>query len=101
MKTILKAMIRVYTYLISPLSGPVCRFHPTCSAYAMEAIDRHGAMKGTVLAVKRISRCHPWHKGAYLDPVPPHKDKAASVDPAGIIGYKRGHTTILSKESRS
>ena len=91
MKTLLKAFIRVYTYLISPLSGPSCLFHPTCSAYALEAIDRHGPLKGLYLGIKRIMKCHPWHKGPYVDPVPgtsPSSDPAADVDHADAIRYK-------------
>lgn len=63
--------IRVYRRYLSPLKGaPSCRFHPTCSAYAVEAIETHGALEGSVLAVKRILKCHPFHPGGH-DPVPP------------------------------
>jgi hypothetical protein len=83
LRKLLKALIKIYAYLISPLTGPNCRFHPTCSHYAMDAIDTHGAGKGSVLALKRILKCHPWHKGEMIDPVP------ASIDWAALIGYKR------------
>ncbi len=66
----LKALITVYKYVISPLLGPKCRYLPTCSSYAMEAIENHGPFKGAWLAVKRILRCHPWGGSGY-DPVPP------------------------------
>ncbi|NJM95109.1 MAG: membrane protein insertion efficiency factor YidD [Acaryochloridaceae cyanobacterium CSU_5_19] len=69
MKTILVGLIRGYQLFISPLSLPTCRFQPTCSAYAIEAITHHGALRGTVLACRRLLRCHPWHPGGY-DPVP-------------------------------
>ncbi len=69
MRIILIALIRVYRYLLSPLLGPSCRFTPTCSCYAQDAIARHGAMHGGWLALRRLSRCHPWHPGGY-DPVP-------------------------------
>ncbi|MBE6317386.1 MAG: membrane protein insertion efficiency factor YidD [Bacteroidales bacterium] len=61
--------IRFYQLCISPLFPPACRFTPTCSHYAIEAIKKHGAIKGLWLAIKRISRCHPWGDGGY-DPVP-------------------------------
>lgn len=63
-------LLRVYQYLISPILGPHCRFYPSCSHYAVEAIDRHGLPRGMLLAVRRLSRCHPWHPGG-VDPVPP------------------------------
>ena len=94
MKRLMKTFIKVYAYLISPLSGPSCRFHPTCSAYAMEAIDRHGALKGAYLAAKRLIRCHPWHKGPYLDPVP-------GVDQADMIRYKRASNHDIHITDRS
>ncbi|WP_153730922.1 membrane protein insertion efficiency factor YidD [Sporosarcina obsidiansis] len=71
LKKILLQLIRFYQKFISPLSPPSCRFYPTCSHYGVEAIETHGAIKGSWLAVKRILKCHPFHKGGY-DPVP-HK----------------------------
>jgi hypothetical protein len=62
-------LVRAYQLAISPFLPPSCRFHPTCSEYALEALRRHGAGKGTWLAIRRISRCHPWHPGGH-DPVP-------------------------------
>jgi putative membrane protein insertion efficiency factor len=61
--------IKLYQILISPILGPNCRYHPTCSQYSIEAINRHGPFKGTWLAIKRISSCHPWG-GSGHDPVP-------------------------------
>ncbi len=66
---LLRALIRVYQYLISPLSGPCCRFYPTCSAYGLEALEKHGAAKGGYLTLRRLARCHPFHPGG-CDPVP-------------------------------
>lgn len=66
---LLIAILVVYRKLVSPLLGPSCRFHPTCSRYAIEAIRAHGAFRGTWLALRRVSRCHPFHEGG-LDPVP-------------------------------
>lgn len=62
-------MIRAYRLVISPLLGRHCRFHPSCSEYALEALQRHGLWKGTQLALRRIGSCHPWHAGGF-DPVP-------------------------------
>ena len=70
MKTVLLSAIRAYRYLLRPMLGANCRFYPSCSDYASEAITRHGAARGTWLALRRIGRCHPWHPGGY-DPVPP------------------------------
>ncbi|MEE4660190.1 MAG: membrane protein insertion efficiency factor YidD [Halieaceae bacterium] len=66
---ILLLLIAAYRLLLSPWLGQQCRFLPTCSCYAEEAIHRHGALRGSLLTLKRLSRCHPWHAGG-LDPVP-------------------------------
>jgi putative membrane protein insertion efficiency factor len=66
----LVALIKLYQYLISPLIGPRCRFLPTCSDYALEALARHGLARGGWLAARRLLRCHPWGDSGY-DPVPP------------------------------
>jgi hypothetical protein len=71
-RALLKAGIRFYRRFISPLKPPTCRFHPTCSQYALEAIEAHGALRGSWLAIRRILRCHPFHPGG-IDPVPPPK----------------------------
>ena len=73
-KRVVKLPIHFYRKFISPLTPPSCRFYPTCSAYALEAIDVHGPLKGTWLAVKRIARCHPFNPGG-IDYVPPRKEK--------------------------
>ena len=72
MKKILLALVRFYRAYISPMTKPCCRFVPTCSEYALEAIEKYGAVKGTWLAVKRLSKCHPFHFGEhnFYDPVP-------------------------------
>lgn len=69
MKKILIALVKFYRGYISPARPPCCRFTPTCSAYALEALEKHGALKGSWLALKRFLKCHPFHKGGY-DPVP-------------------------------
>jgi putative membrane protein insertion efficiency factor len=65
----LRAMVRAYQWTVRPLLPPACRFHPSCSEYAEQAIERHGAMRGGWLAARRVCRCAPWHPGGY-DPVP-------------------------------
>ncbi|MCD8115937.1 MAG: membrane protein insertion efficiency factor YidD [Oscillospiraceae bacterium] len=72
MKRVLLAIVRFYRKYISPVTKPCCRFIPTCSEYAMIAIERYGAWKGGWLALKRILRCHPFHFGEhdFYDPVP-------------------------------
>lgn len=69
MKRLLIAMVKFYRRNISPLRPPCCRYIPTCSQYALEALEKYGALKGSWLALRRILRCHPFHKGGY-DPVP-------------------------------
>lgn len=70
MKQVFLALIRFYQRYISPIKPPCCRFSPTCSRYAYEAITKYGAMKGGWLAFKRLIRCHPFYKGDSYDPVP-------------------------------
>ena len=67
---LLVLLVRGYQLFISPMFGPHCRFHPTCSHYAIEALRTHGALKGSWLTLLRLGRCHPLHPGGY-DPVPP------------------------------
>ena len=68
-KQLLLALIQVYRYALSPFLGQRCRFHPSCSAYAAEALTRYGPLRGLWLAIKRVCRCHPFHPGGH-DPVP-------------------------------
>ncbi|RTI01251.1 membrane protein insertion efficiency factor YidD [Thermus scotoductus] len=69
MRGVLILLVKAYRRFISPLKPKTCRFHPTCSAYALEALERHGALWGSYLAARRILKCHPLHPGG-LDPVP-------------------------------
>ena len=73
MKYLLIGLLKAYRFAISPLYGQVCRYHPSCSAYALEAVTVHGSIKGSWLAVRRIARCNPWARGGY-DPVPTKPD---------------------------
>lgn len=68
------SIIKIYQKAISPLMPPSCRFHPTCSSYGLEAIETHGALKGSWLSIRRISKCHPFHEGGF-DPVPEKVNK--------------------------
>ncbi|AGA88879.1 conserved hypothetical protein YidD [Thioflavicoccus mobilis 8321] len=69
MRKIIVGAIKLYQYVLSPLIGNHCRFYPSCSHFAIEAIERHGVFRGGMLTIGRLSRCHPWHEGG-IDPVP-------------------------------
>lgn len=79
MKRLLLALLRGYKYFISPMLGNNCRYYPSCSQYAQEAIEQHGPLTGTRLALWRILRCNPFSKGG-LDPVPPKKQPNHNED---------------------
>lgn len=75
---LLVLLVRAYQLLVSPLLGPRCRFYPSCSAYAVQALRVHGALRGTWLAVRRVARCHPWNPGG-VDQVPPARNHVRHV----------------------
>jgi len=72
-------MIKLYQFLLSPLLGQNCRFHPTCSQYAIEALNEHGPLKGGYLSMRRILKCHPFNEGA-VDPVPKKQVEPLNID---------------------
>ncbi len=76
---IFTGIIRLYRAAVSPFFPSTCRFTPTCSRYTLEAIEVHGAIKGTWLGMKRIAKCHPFHRGGY-DPVPARRDQHSDHD---------------------
>ncbi|MEB8431593.1 membrane protein insertion efficiency factor YidD [Cocleimonas flava] len=80
MRWFLLKIIRGYQIFLSPVLGSSCRFEPTCSSYTHQAIDKHGAIKGTWLGLKRIGKCHPWNEGGY-DPVPDKKQSIPKPPP--------------------
>ncbi|MBU0653608.1 MAG: membrane protein insertion efficiency factor YidD [Gammaproteobacteria bacterium] len=84
MKRLLILIIRGYQLFISPMLGSNCRFYPTCSHYAQEAVEKHGALKGSWLAIRRIGRCNPWHEGGVdLVPEPPAKSSCSGCSGCG------------------
>jgi uncharacterized protein len=86
MRQLIRLLIRVYQLAISPLLGARCRFYPSCSQYALEAVSVHGSLRGSALALRRIARCHPFHEGGY-DPVPTGPTTApAAVAPNCVAG---------------
>ncbi len=83
MVKVFQGFIKIYSFVLSPLFGRNCRFHPTCSCYMNEALERHGVIKGLYLGMLRILSCNPWNKRDYYDPVP---KRFAWRD---VLGYKR------------
>ena len=92
MTRVLVLLLRGYRYAISPLYGQVCRYHPTCSAYALEAVSEHGSLRGSWLAVRRIARCHPWAEGG-VDDVPVRQHEHLAITRFGFVvspGHGKG-----------
>ncbi len=83
MKTLLLLLLKGYKLGVSPFLGQNCRFHPSCSDYARDAVATHGALRGSLLAGRRLCKCHPWHAGG-LDPVPPSRHDAGASHPTLI-----------------
>jgi putative membrane protein insertion efficiency factor len=95
MRKLLLLPIRFYQYAVSPLMASHCRHYPTCSQYAAEAITHHGALKGLILAIRRILRCHPWAEGGY-DPVPGVSDNPQGNEP-GVACMQTDHSHITNQ----
>lgn len=89
-QNVLIAFIKVYRAIVSPLYGNVCRYYPSCSAYGLEALTTHGAIRGLSLTVRRLLRCHPWATGG-LDPVPPGRRTFAPGSEPKIILLNHPH----------
>lgn len=83
-RLVLVALIRLYQRTISPMLGPVCRYYPSCSRYAVGALVTHGVLKGLALTARRLSRCTPFHAGG-LDPVPPRGRWQPRINPDGTV----------------
>lgn len=88
MKAVLLLLLRAYQLCISPFLGQNCRFYPSCSDYASQAVRQHGALKGSVLATRRLCKCHPWHPGGF-DPVP-----EKNSDPTSAVASDCSHSRI-------
>ena len=82
LKRALMLLVRGYSLLVSPFLGHNCRYYPSCSAYTLEAIEKHGSLRGLWLGIKRVGRCHPWHAGGY-DPVPEPPGTGERKDASG------------------
>lgn len=94
MKSLLLLLVRAYQLCLSPFLGQNCRFYPTCSQYALEAISRHGSLKGGMLAARRLCKCHPWHPGG-VDPVPERAGAAAAQPPSACDCAHHQHSAII------
>jgi uncharacterized protein len=90
---VLVVLLHGYRRFISPLLGPRCRFYPSCSAYALEAVQLHGALRGSWLAARRLGKCHPFHPGG-IDPVPGSKLAAAEADESADDGSDAGSPNV-------
>lgn len=90
MKHLLIGLLKLYRLLISPLYGQVCRYYPSCSAYALEAVEVHGSVRGSWLAVRRVARCHPWAAGG-VDKVPPPRPRSERT-PRPPVAARHGHS---------
>lgn len=100
MKYLLLLLIRFYRRFLSPLKAPCCRFYPTCSSYALQAVSRFGAVKGGFLAVRRLLHCHPWNIGG-IDPVPEQFPGFVHRNRFGALAPRAPHLPIQKKGNRN
>ena len=89
-KIVLLKLLRVYKWALSPLFPPACRYVPTCSEYAMEAVERHGVLRGSALAAWRLLRCHPFVRGGF-DPVPIERSIGSPGQPSRLSPHDRSY----------
>ncbi|HMG32202.1 MAG TPA: membrane protein insertion efficiency factor YidD [Jiangellaceae bacterium] len=100
MRRVLVALLKAYRLLISPLYGQTCRYYPTCSAYALGAVETHGALRGSWLAARRLGRCHPWTPGG-VDLVPPREAYRWWGLVPGMDGSADDHDTTTTRLPRT
>lgn len=96
MRRALIALVRGYRLLLSPWLGSACRFEPTCSVYAIEALERHGALRGSWLTAARLARCQPWCQGGH-DPVPPDAPRATRLFSRLLAAQEKSHSAVSEK----
>jgi uncharacterized protein len=100
MTKLLILLIRVYQWTLSPLLGPCCRFHPSCSRYALACLEHHGALKGVWLTLTRLSRCHPFHPGGYDPPPLPAGKQPAGTPSEGASNHWLASASAPAVHSR-
>jgi putative membrane protein insertion efficiency factor len=101
-RTVLRGLVRGYQLVISPWTPPSCRYYPSCSQYALVALERHGALRGSWLALRRLGRCHPWTAGG-VDDVPPAREphRTRTVGSSGAVPPTLGAPTVASATARA
>ena len=98
-RRLLLALIRFYRRFLSPMHAPCCPFTPTCSTYAMQAIERHGAIYGSYLAIRRLLRCQPLYNGSFYDPVPPKRNRKSKTADKKVVYPPAGKAVHSGKKA--
>ena len=98
-RRLLLALIRFYRRFLSPMHAPCCPFTPTCSTYAMQAVERHGALYGGYLAIRRLLRCQPLYKGSFYDPVPPKRNRKSKTADKKVVYPPAGKPVHSGKKA--